>query len=835
MSRSSLLKFALIAICSQLLTSNAISSTYQLPSQPLQNVVEQTKNVSTRLSQDKQWLAVLTPRSHLTIENLASNERKLAGLRVSTDSLTPSRIKYTYLAIELVNLHDATTATINVPLRTGMQVANVNFSPNSRYLSYVGLNKNSADLYIYDIEKNQTTKLNPSRLNATLGLKYIWSNDSQGIFTNLALTTNIEPNTQLTFSPNISQTSGKKAPRRTYQDLLKNSQDEAEFSALTTSQLSFINLDGNVSAIGQPAINISYSLSPDDKYLLVKRVKPPFSYMVKYYDFAQTVELFSSDGTKLKNLANLESSEYRAPGSDSVRKGPRMIHWRADKPSTIAFVQALDKGDSRLKVAYRDQLLQLNAPFNQQPTPLTKTPWRIRSIQWAEQNTAVITERQSDKKQMRVSLLDTTEKSNQQLSLWYQKAIRDSYKDPGRLYRQPAKVNGQQLGRVVKQHNNAFLHYGLGASPQGFKPFLKALPISKNTALVNESQTLWSSSNKQLESIKYIVNLKPLTAIISRQTADTPPRLVMVNIESGQERDLYENKQNLNAYKGMTRQLVNYTRKDGQPLSGILYLPAGYKKSDGRLPVLMWAYPREYKNAEVASQVNYSANQYQNISTKGPVPFVANGYAIFDKVAMPIIGEGNEKPNDSFRDQLVANASAAIDTLVDMGVADRKRVAIGGHSYGAFMVANLLAHSDLFAAGIARSGAYNRSLTPFGFQHEKRNYWEAPSLYQQISPFTHADKIDEPLLLMHGEMDSNSGTYPMQSARLFKAIRGLGGQARLVTFPYESHSYKAKESIMHMLWEQESWLEQHLKQPTLGKSDSAFGQPGLNEAQVTFH
>ncbi|MCK8043725.1 prolyl oligopeptidase family serine peptidase [Shewanella sp. 1CM18E] len=835
MSRSSLLKFALIAICSPLLTSNAISSTYQLPSQPLQNVVEQTKNVSTRLSQDKQWLAVLTPRSHLTIENLASNERKLAGLRVSTESLTPSRIKYTYLSIELVNLHGAAAANINVPLRKGMQVASVSFSPNSRYLSYIGLNKNSADLYIYDIEKNQTTKLNPSRLNATLGLKYIWSNDSQGIFTNLALTTNIEPKTQLIFSPNISQTSGKKAPRRTYQDLLQNAQDEAEFSALTTSQLSFINLDGNVSAIGQPAINISYSLSPDDKYLLVKRVNPPFSYMVKYYDFAQSVELFSSDGTKLKNLASLESSEYRAPGSDSVRKGPRMIHWRADKPSTLAFVQALDKGDSRLKVAYRDQLLQLNAPFNQQPTPLTKTPWRIRSIQWAEQNTAVITERQSDKKQMRVSLLDTTEKSNQQLSLWYQKAIRDTYKDPGRLYRQPAKVNGQQLGRVVKQHNNAFLHYGLGASPQGLKPFLKALPISKNTALVNKSQTLWSSPNEQLESIKYIVNLKPLTVIISRQTADTPPQLVMVNTESGQERNLYENKQNLNAYKGMTRQLVNYTRKDGLPLSGILYLPAGYKKSDGRLPVLMWAYPREYKNAEVASQVNYSANQYQNISTKGPVPFVANGYAIFDKVAMPIVGEGNEKPNDSFRDQLVANASAAIDTLVDMGVADRERIAIGGHSYGAFMVANLLAHSDLFAAGIARSGAYNRSLTPFGFQHEKRNYWEAPSLYQQISPFTHADKIDEPLLLMHGEMDSNSGTYPMQSARLFKAIRGLGGQARLVTFPYESHSYKAKESIMHMLWEQESWLEQHLKQPTLGKSDSAFGQPGLNEAQVTFH
>ncbi|MDR8524820.1 alpha/beta hydrolase family protein [Shewanella fidelis] len=834
MSRKSLLKFALIAICSPLFISNAISSTYKLPSQPLQNVVEQTKNVSTRLSPDKQWLAVLTPRTHLTINNLAANERKLAGLRVSKQSLTPSRVKYSYSAIELVNLKNPTT-NIQLPLANNMQVANVSFSPDSRFLSYIGLTEIGANLYIYDIAKDATTQLNTSRLNATLGLKYLWKNNSKGIFTNLAIAHDTQAKATLAIAPNISQTIGKKAPRRTYQDLLKNPQDEAEFSALTTSQLSLIDLQGNSIAIGMPAINISYSLSPDDKYLIVKRVKAPFSYMVKYYDFAQSVELFSTSGEHLTTLAQLESSEYRPPGSDSVRKGPRLIHWRTDKPSTLAFVKALDKGDSRLKTAFRDQLLQLSAPFNQPPTPLTKTPWRISKVQWGELNTAVITERQSDKKQMRVSLLDTSANSNQQLSLWYQKAIRDTYKDPGRLYRQTIDINGEQLGRVVKLYNNGFLHYGLGASPQGLKPFLKSLPIEQHKPQVHKTQTLWSSANDKLESIKYVVNLEPLQLIISRQTADTPPELVMLDTQSGLERSLYKNAQPLQAYKGMTRQLVNYTRNDGLPLSGILYLPANYNKADGPLPVLMWAYPREYKNAEVASQVNYSANQYQHISSKGPVPFVANGYAIFDKVAMPIVGEGNEKPNDSFRDQLVANASAAIDTLVKMGVADRERVAIGGHSYGAFMVANLLAHSDLFAAGIARSGAYNRSLTPFGFQHEKRNFWEAPSLYQQISPFTHADKIDEPLLLMHGEMDSNSGTYPMQSARLFKAIRGLGGQARLVTFPYESHSYKAKESIMHMLWEQENWLEQYLKQAPSAKTDTAFGQSVINDTQVTFH
>ncbi|MGS0681351.1 prolyl oligopeptidase family serine peptidase [Shewanella sp. 125m-7] len=840
MSLNPLLMNALIAICSLLLfSSNALSNSYQLPSQALQNVVEQTKNVSTRLSPDKQWLAVLTPKKHLSIQALSHSERKLAGLRVSPALLTPSRIKYSYLAIELINIgkSDAATKPVNINLPKGIQAANVSFSPDSRYLSYIGLTQAGANIYLYDIKNGHSHKLTSQRLNATLGLKYIWQNDSKGVFTNLAVTASLLESEHTPIAPNISETSGQKAPRRTYQDLLKNPQDEAEFSALTTSQLSFIALNGDMTPIGKPAINISYSLSPDDQYLLVTRIAAPFSYMVKYYDFAQSVELFHRSGKMLQTLAQLESSEYRPPGSDSVRKGPRMIHWRSDKPSTIAFVKALDKGDSRIKVAYRDELLQLEAPFTQQPIQLTQTPWRISQVQWGELNKALITERQSDKKQMRVSLLDTSTTSDKTLALWYQKAIRDSYKDPGKLYRQPAEINGKRLGNIIKFDNNQLLHYGLGASDLGYQPFLKSLPLNKNkTSLAIDGSTiLWRSSPEQLETIKYIIKLNPLTLIISRQAADTPSHLVMLNVDTGHEQLLYQNQDKLNAYQGMSRQLVNYTRDDGLPLSGVLYLPANYSKQDGPLPVLMWAYPREYKNAEVASQVNYSPNQYNYISAKGPIPFVANGFAIFDKVAMPIVGEGKDKPNDSFRHQLVANASAAIDTLVGMGVADRERVAIGGHSYGAFMVANLLAHSDLFAAGIARSGAYNRTLTPFGFQHEKRNFWEAPSLYQQMSPFTHADKIDEPLLLMHGEMDSNSGTYPMQSARLFKAIRGLGGQARLVTLPYESHNYKAKESIMHMLWEQESWLEQYLKNNDLARGSEALNRQVPPQTQVTFH
>lgn len=842
--------FALIAFFS----ASSIAAQYQRPSQPLQDIVEQNKKVSTRLSDNKQWLAILTPESHTDIENLARKELKLAGLRLSPNRLTPSRIKTRYRSIELVSLSDNSVKPETIFTPADLTVTKVQFSPDSRFISYIGISNHSANLYLYEIATRQHLKLNMTRINASLGLKYQWLHNSQGVATSIAIDSEHLPKTSQFHGPNISVTKGKKAPRRTYQDLLKNVQDEAQFSQLTTSQLSIIMLNGQVTKIGKPAINIGFSLSPDDKYMLVKRIKPPFSHMVKYRDFAQSMEMFHSSGENVATLADLESGEFRPSGSDSVRKGPRLIHWRSDKPNTLAYVEALDSGDSNKKAQYRDQLRQITAPFNLAPKALVKTPWRIANVQWGENRLALITERHSTNKQMRVSFLDTASvpDNNTAMRLWYQKALRDSYTDPGRLYKHQ-RPSG--LGHLFALDNGRVFHYGLGASPEGYQPFLKSTKIPSETVSAGTHQedkpsqetvsqatstrvttpstelstTLWGSADDQLESVRYILNLDPLRLIINRQSSDTPSHLVLLDVQSNTERVLHQKKTSITAFNGVSRQLVTYTRDDGLPLSGNLYLPAGYTPKDGPLPVLMWAYPREYKNAEVASQVNYSPNQYNYISAKGPIPFVANGFAIFDRVAMPIVGEGKEKPNDNFRSQLIANAKAAIDTLVEMGVADRDKIAIGGHSYGAFMVANLLAHSDLFAAGIARSGAYNRTLTPFGFQNEKRNFWEAPSLYQQISPFTHADKIDEPLLLMHGEMDANSGTYPMQSARLFKAIRGLGGNARLVTFPFESHSYQAKESLMHMLWEQENWLELHLSKKTKNKDETAL------ETSASFH
>ncbi|WP_394200020.1 prolyl oligopeptidase family serine peptidase [Shewanella waksmanii] len=790
---------ALIWFCSL----QVMSSEYQHPSGAIEQVINQPKAVTTRLSADNQYMVVLTPISHVDISQLARPELKLAGLRINPESLTPSRSKYQYKQLEIINLVDKTRQVIEAPQGTSIHA--VKFSPDSQYLSYIINNQQAAYIELYHVKSHAKSKLSTARLNASLGFYYQWQYDSQAIITNLAIHSSQPAKSRLQISPNISQTQGQKAPRRTYQDLIKSQYDEQRFADITTAQLTKIALNGEQTLIGKPAINVSFQVSPNNQYILVKQIDSPFSHIVKYRDFAQTVSLFDHLGQQVISFGQLESGEFRPSGSDSVRRGPRIIHWRKDQPNTIAFVTPLDNGDGNSKHPYRDEIRTLTAPFTGQAKPLLKTPWRISRLAWGEESTLFITEKNSKKKQIRVSFFQ--DNGSKGATVWYQKSQRDTYNDPGKLV-----YNKRSVAPLVNVQSSKFIHAGLGASNQGYQPFVKQTSMDGLA-----SEVLWQSQPDKLEKMVYLINRSPLKMIISREDAHTPKQYWL--LDDKQQTLLHQAQAPLAQFQGVTRQLVHYQRQDGTPLSGVLYLPKGYQKSQGRLPVLMWAYPREYKDAAVASQVNFSEHQYQKISAKGPVAMVANGFAVFDKVAMPIIGEGKARPNDSFRQQLVANAQAAVDVLFDMGIADKQRIAIGGHSYGAFMVANLLAHSDLFSAGIARSGAYNRSLTPFGFQYEKRNYWEAPDLYQQMSPFTHADKIDEPLLLIHGEMDANSGTYPMQSERLFKAIRGLGGTARLVTLPYESHSYAAKQSLSHMWWEQENWLLQFVA------NDNTASQP----------
>jgi dipeptidyl aminopeptidase/acylaminoacyl peptidase len=398
--------------------------------------------------------------------------------------------------------------------------------------------------------------------------------------------------------------------------------------------------------------------------------------------------------------------------------------------------------------------------------------------------------------------------------LLFERSSEDRYSDPGSFVTRRTAAGKSVL---VIDDNHVYLS-GTGASPEGNRPFVRKMSLESL-----KQKELWRSEAPYYEYAASFARLDDGKIITRRESKEEQANYYLLDLKSGNRDQLTRFEHPYPGLKGVSKQEVKFIRSDGIDMSGDLYLPKDYDaERDGGLPTIMWAYPREYKSAAAAGQVNGSPYSFIRVYYGSPIFWVTRGYAVFANASMPIVGEGDDEPNDTFREQLVMNAEAAINKLVDMGVCDRDRVAIGGHSYGAFMTANLLAHSDLFAAGIARSGAYNRTLTPFGFQREERTYWDAPELYYTMSPFMHADKVNEPLLMIHGEADNNSGTFPMQSKRFYSAIKGLGGTVRLVVLPYESHGYRAEESILHMLWEQDSWLEKYVKNKKTdgaGKSD----------------
>jgi dipeptidyl aminopeptidase/acylaminoacyl peptidase len=295
--------------------------------------------------------------------------------------------------------------------------------------------------------------------------------------------------------------------------------------------------------------------------------------------------------------------------------------------------------------------------------------------------------------------------------------------------------------------------------------------------------------------------------VTRRESAKTPPNYWLHGAR-GRPAQLTNVQDWAPAFAGVHKEVITYERADGLPLSATVYFPPGHVPGkDEPLPAVFWAYPSEFKSRADAAQLTQTSMTFDRPYGSSHLFMLLAGYAVVDDPNIPIIGEGDAEPNDTYIEQLVSGAEAAVEAVVSRGWVHPERLVIGGHSYGAFTTANLLAHTDLFAAGIARSGAYNRTLTPFSFQGEQRSFWSATGTYMEMSPFTHAAKVDEPLLLIHGMKDSNSGTYPLQSERYYAALKGLGATVRWVQLPHEDHGYRARESVGHVLWEMIQWSD----------------------------
>ena len=787
-----------------LLISSAVSaqSTYQTPPAAIADLVNAPSTPAVTFSKDGSFMLLLERTESPSIEDLAQPELRIAGLRINPSTSGPSR------AGGYINLKIKKTATGEEIQVTGLpspaKMSGFTFSMDERYLAFTQTEAKGISLWVVDLSTYSAKAVTGPILNQVLGNSMAWLADNSLLIKAVNPARGKVPSAPVApAGPTIQETSGKAAPSRTYQDLLANPHDEALFAYFMDAQLLHIKLDGSSTAVGKPAMIKSMLLSPDKNYLLVESIQKPFSYLVPADRFPYTVEIWSSQGAVLKTLAQLPLDEVRPTGFDATVSGIRNVNWRADAPATLYWAEAQDKGDPKIKVAERDIVFTLMAPFTGEKQKLVGTAMRFGGISWSDDNFALLSERWSASRTEKVSVFQPGAPSQAPRTI-IERSSDDLYNDPG----SPLLMDNAYGRKVLQRNGELVFMTSEGGSPEGSMPFLSTFNTS-----TKEQKILWRSQAPYYERVTKVLDKEGSLLITLKESTDMSPNYWLVNTKKRvAPKQITAFADPYPTLKGIKKQLITYPRKDGLNLSAVLYTPEGYDPSrDGRLPVLMWAYPREYKSAADAAQVRGSKYTFTRLSWGSPLYWVTRGYAIMDQTEMPIVGEGELEPNDFFIEQLVANAEAAINKVVEMGVGDRSRIAVGGHSYGAFMTANLLSHTQLFAAGIARSGAYNRTLTPFGFQYEQRSYWEAPEVYFNMSPFSFADQVKTPILLIHGEADNNSGTFPIQSERYYNALKGHGATTRLVLLPHESHGYAAKESILHTLWEMDSWLEKYVK------------------------
>ena len=782
-----------------------INLDYQKPPEEILQLVDVPMAPSVLMDNKQETMVLLYRDAFKSIEELSREELRLGGLRIDPATNIGSRTRY-YHTLKLKNLTEKDGAVQEISGLPGTpQLANFTWSPDQRKMAFTHTGTSGVELWVLDIQSARVKKLTEARINANMGDAINWFEDSQSILVKMISSKReslIDVENAVPSGPTISVADGKKAQNRTYQDLLQNKNDEHNFEQLALSELYRVRLDGSSELWMGSAMYDNISFSPNGDYVMVSRVEKPFSYLVPYYRFPSNITIYTRGAVKVETVLETPLIEDLPKGFMAVEKGRRNFRWRADLPASLVFALALDEGDPQIEVEYRDEVFQLDAPFSGSPVSLLKTINRFGGIQWCNEEVAVASDRWWNSRNTKTYLFNPSDASVEPVIL-FDRNYQDRYSDPGRFVTQRNAYGSN----VLTLHKNRLFLLGSGYSEKGQFPFLDQLNLK-----TGESQRLYQSEyTDRLENLNQY-DLEKNRLLVRIESPTEYPNYYFRNLKKNELQQITAFENPFKSIQDVHKEVITYKRDDGLELSGTLYLPVGYDmEKKEKAPMILWAYPREYKDKSSAGQTTANPNRFTAPNYGSPIYWVARGYVVLDGAAFPIVGEGEEEPNDSFRKQLVANARAAIDAVDALGYIDRSKVAVGGHSYGAFMVANLLSHSDLFAAGIARSGAYNRTLTPFGFQSEERSYWEAPEVYYTMSPFMHADKMKTPLLLIHGEADNNSGTYPLQSTRYFNALKGLGATVRLVMLPKESHGYSAKESILHMLWEQDQWLEKYVK------------------------
>ena len=796
-----LMVIGILTLCLPQEDSMARQEGYLLPPKNVVDIIDAKPEPGVSFSPDSNWMLYIDRDAMPDIVDVSRRMLRLAGIRM--DPAANSRFATSFSRGVSIRSRQGSKLT-RIPLGDNPKISTVSWAHDSKSFMVIVVTDKGQHLWWVDVTNPENPRKLADGVNTVMAGPQ-WMPNANEILCHLVPSDRgAEPAEDRTPNgPNIQESYGNKSPTRTYQDLLADQYDEQLFEYYAKTQLVRIDTKGSVKKIGSPQIYGGVNISPDGKQLLVTTIHKPFSYLMTYRSFPRKIQCWNLDGKVEYTVADLPMDE-NIP-IEGVRTGPRNVGWMTGRPATLIWTEALDGGDPNVEAEHRDRIVTLSA-FDGEPEELLKTEHRAYGVTYFENPSIISTmEYDRDRRWIRSLMHDLGEPGATPVVL-EDRSIRDRYGNPGQI----ARVPDESGKYVVRQDGDFIYRIGAGASPKGNLPF-----IDRQNLKTMKTERLWRCAEGTYESVARIIesspNAKPKIMTTS-ETPTTPTNYYLRDLNSDSSVAVTEFKDPTPQIRGIKKQLVKYERSDGVPLSATLYLPADYQEGQ-HLPLIVWAYPREFNDVKTAGQISGSPSRFTTMRSITHLTLLTQGYAIMDSATMPVIGDP-ETMNDTFIDQIVDAAKAAIDKAVEMGVADRNRVGVGGHSYGAFMTANLMAHCDLFQAGVARSGAYNRTLTPFGFQSERRPFWEASDIYFKISPFMHADKINEPLLLIHGENDNNSGTFPMQSRRMYQAIKGNGGQVRLVMLPNESHGYRARQSVLHTQAEMIAWFDKYVKNAT---------------------
>jgi len=834
------------------------ADTYQKPPKEVMEILNSPTTPVLSISPAHAYAMQGSPVRYPPLAELAEPMYRLAGIRINpaTNGLHNATFNNSLM---LRRIPEGTNIKVEFP--PNGRLSGASWSPDGTHFAFTNTTTNGIEIWIGETATGKTHRLPGVKLNEVLGGgggrgagggaggSMQWMADGKHLLVHgVRSDRGPEPAaSRVPQGPHVSESLGGGRGARTYEDLLETPHDEDLFEYYATAQLGIVDTTtGTMTPVGKPAILESARMSPDGNYFIVTTIHRPFSYSYPARLFPQDVEVWDRSGKVLKKLASRPLGGGRGgrggPAADdpdpAAAAGPRNWEWRPNEPSTLIWFEGSGgpargagrgaaasggataaaapqgRGEATPEPPAHDKVLALKAPFAGEPQIIFEIDRRMPGLLFTENPALAIIDTAgggrggggggggarggAGRTPQPALLVNLDHPKDPPKTLWTRRPG-SRYTDPGTPLEKPVPGGGRV---VMLDGDNVFLR-GNGASSTGDHPFLNRYNIA-----TNQSTPLFKSDDDHYEVVEALLDAHGDRFVTRRESPAEPPNY-FVRTPAGKLTEITNFPDPQPIMRKVSKQLVTYKRSDGVDMSFVLYLPPDYKAGT-RLPTVLWAYPREFEDADSAGEVSGSTKRFTEVGGYSEIFFALEGYAVLDNASMPIVG-ARANVNDHFVEQVVDDAKAAIDKAVEMGVTDRKRVGVGGHSYGAFMTDNLLARSDLFKAGIAESGAPNRTLTPFGFQNERRTIWQAPETYLKMSPFMYADKIKTPLLLIHGEMDDNDGTFPIQSERMFEAVRGNGGTVRLVFLPFEAHGYRGKETIEHVLWEKFQWFDKYVK------------------------